>query len=37
MEGGWRDGVHGLIYAGLKGVYQFELVAKIIEKRVKNE
>ena len=37
LEGGWRDGVHGLIYAGLKGVYQFELVAKIIEKRVKNE
>ena len=34
MEGGWRDGVRGFIYAGLKGVYQFELVAKIIEKRV---
>lgn len=33
MEGGWRDGIHGLIYAGLKGVYQFELVAKIIEKK----
>ena len=33
MEGGWRDGVRGLIYAGLKGVYQFELVAKMIEKR----
>lgn len=35
MEGGWRDGKRGLIYAGLKGVYQFELVAKIIEKRSK--
>lgn len=33
MEGGWRDGVRGLIYAGLKGVYQFELVAKMIERR----
>ena len=33
MEGGWRDGVQGLIYAGLKGVYQFELVAKMIERR----
>ena len=32
MEGGWRDGIQGLIYAGLKGVYQFELVAKIIER-----
>ena len=37
MEGGWRDGVRGLIYAGLKGVYQFELVAKIIEKRSGNQ
>ena len=37
MEGGWRDGVQGLIYAGLKGVYQFELVAKIIEKRYNNK
>ena len=33
MEGGWRDGVEGLIYAGLKGMYQFELVAKMIERR----
>ena len=33
LEGGWRDGIQGLIYAGLKGVYQFELVAKIIERR----
>ena len=34
MEGGWRDGVPGLIYAGLKGVYQFGMVAKHIEKRL---
>ena len=33
MEGGWHDGVRGLVYAGLKGVYQFQLVAKMIEKR----
>lgn len=33
MEGGWRDGVRGFIYAGLKGVYQFQLVAKMIERR----
>ena len=33
MEGGWKDGVRGLIYAGLKGVYQFQLVAKMIERR----
>ncbi|MBR2291762.1 MAG: glycosyltransferase family 2 protein [Prevotella sp.] len=36
MEGGWRDGVPGLIYAGLKGVYQFGMVAKHIEKRLTN-
>jgi glycosyltransferase involved in cell wall biosynthesis len=33
LEGGLRDGIHGLIYAGLKGIYQFMLVSKIIEKR----
>lgn len=37
MEGGWRDGIHGLIYAGLKGVYQFMLVSKMIEKRQTEE
>lgn len=37
MEGGWRDGIQGLIYAGLKGVYQFELVAKMIERRHSQE
>ena len=37
MEGGWRDGIHGLIYAGLKGVYQFMLVSKMIEKRKAEE
>ena len=36
LEGGWRDGVHGLIYAGLKGIYQFMLVSKMIEKRQTN-
>ena len=34
MEGGWRDGVQGLIYAGLKGIYQFLAVAKHIERRL---
>ena len=33
MEGGWKDGIRGLIYAGLKGIYQFQLVAKMIERR----
>ena len=33
IEGGWRDGIRGLIYAGLKGVYQFVLVAKMIERK----
>ena len=35
MEGGWKDGIRGLIYAGLKGVYQFELIAKHIERAQK--
>ena len=34
-QGGWRDGIHGLIYAGFKGIYQFELVSKHIEKNKK--
>ena len=33
IEGGWRDGIRGLIYAGLKGIYQFVLVAKMIERK----
>ena len=33
LEGGWRDGVNGLIYAGLKGFYQYMLISKMIEKR----
>jgi len=37
LEGGWRDGVPGLVYAGLKAIYQFELVAKIIEKNRRAE
>ena len=35
LKGGFRDGIHGLIYAGFKGIYQFELVAKHIEKNKK--
>jgi hypothetical protein len=37
MEGGWKDGTRGLIYAGLKGIYQFQLVAKMIERRQNKE
>lgn len=33
LKGGWKDGMPGLIYALLMGVYQFMIVAKIIEKR----
>lgn len=33
LEAGWKDGVRGLIYAGLKGFYQFTLVAKILERK----
>lgn len=33
LKGGWKDGVPGLIYALLMGIYQFTIVAKIIEKR----
>lgn len=36
IEGGWHDGVRGLIYAGLRGIYHFEVVAKMIEMRKKN-
>lgn len=34
LEGGFKDGTRGLIYALLKGQYQFFLVSKIIEKRL---
>ena len=33
LEAGWKDGVRGLIYAGLKGFYQFTLVSKILERK----
>lgn len=33
LKGGIRDGIPGLVHAVLDGVYQFILVAKIIEKR----
>ena len=33
IEGGWHDGVRGLIYAGLRAIYHFEVVAKMIENR----
>lgn len=33
LKGGWKDGAPGLIYALLMGVYQFMIVAKIMEKR----
>ena len=36
LKGGWRDGVNGLIYSGLKAYYQFIIVAKIVE-RNRNE
>ncbi len=34
---GFRDGVPGIIRAGMDAFYQFVLVAKIIEKRYRNE
>ncbi len=33
LKGGIRDGIPGLVHAVLDGVYQFVLVAKIIERR----
>lgn len=35
LRGGFRDGTRGVIKAGLKAVYQFTLIAKIIEKRLR--
>jgi len=37
LRGGFRDGKRGLIRAGLKATYQFSLIAKIIEKRLRDE
>ena len=36
LEGGWHDGVRGLVYAGMRGFYHFEVVAKMIETRKKD-
>ena len=35
LKGGWKDGVPGLVYTLLMGMYQMMIVAKIIEKRKK--
>lgn len=37
LRGGFRDGTRGIIRAGLKATYQFTLIAKIIEKRLRRE
>jgi len=36
MDGGYRMGTRGLIRAMVAGMYQFVLVAKIIEKRYRD-
>ncbi len=35
LKGGWRDGKRGVIRAGMDAVYQFVLVAKAIEAKIK--
>ena len=35
LKGGWRDGKRGIIRAGMDAVYQFVLVAKAIEAKIK--
>ena len=37
LRGGFRDGTRGVIKAGLKATYQFTLIAKIIEKRLRQQ
>jgi len=37
LRGGFRDGTRGIIKAGLKATYQFTLIAKIIEQRLRRE
>lgn len=37
LKGGFKDGTRGIIKAGLKATYQFTLIAKIIEKRLRAE
>lgn len=36
LKGGIRDGIPGLIYAGWEAIYQFSIVAKVIEARKKS-
>ncbi len=36
VKGGWKDGLPGIIHAGMDAVYQFVLVAKCIERKRKN-
>ena len=37
LQGHYRDGLRGVLFAGTKAVYQFALVAKVIEQRLKSE
>lgn len=34
LQGNYRDGLRGLLFSGMKAVYQFALVAKVIEQRL---
>lgn len=33
LKSGWKDGIPGLIYSALTGIYQFMIVAKMMEER----
>lgn len=37
LQGNYRDGLRGLLFSGMKAVYQFTLVAKVIERRLEKE
>lgn len=37
LHGGFRDGTRGVIKAGLKATYQFMFIAKILEKRLRQQ
>ena len=37
LQGNYRDGLRGLLFSGMKAVYQFALVAKVIEKKLRVE
>ena len=37
LQGHYRDGLRGLLFSGMKALYQFALVAKVIEKRLREE